>query len=74
MSTIATHVLENYKRKERNFSSCAMNLSKESYGKVVETINELRDKIMTICEEEKNPDRVYHINFQLFLVSEDIKK
>ena len=74
MSTLATHVLENYKRNERNFSSCAMNLSKDSYGKVVDTINELRDKIMTICEQENKPDRVYHINLQLFPVSEDIRK
>ena len=74
MSTIATEVLEQYKREERNFSSCSMNLSATSYQKAVQHINELREKLMTLCEEEEHPDRVYHINFQLFPVSESIRK
>jgi uncharacterized protein (TIGR02147 family) len=74
MSTIATEVLERYKREERNFSSCSMNLSEASYKKAVKHINELREKLMTLCEEEESPERVYHINFQLFPVSENVRK
>jgi uncharacterized protein (TIGR02147 family) len=75
MSTLATHALENYKREERNFSSCTLNLSQDGYRKTVEYLNEFRDKLMTICKKNANPERIYHINLQLFPVSiNNIKK
>lgn len=69
MSTIATQALENYRKEERNFSSCTMNLSPHGYNKVVENINDFRDKLMTICKQDTGSERIYHINFQLFPVS-----
>lgn len=74
MSTIATQVLENYQREERNFSSCTMNLSDKGYKKLIGSINEFRDTIMSICNQDENPTKVYHINFQLFPLTADFGK
>jgi hypothetical protein len=40
-------------------------LSKESFEKVREEIAKLREKILALSREEKNPDRVCHVEFQL---------
>lgn len=74
MSKLATHALENYQREERNFGSCIMALSKKGYKNVIDNVNELRDKLMSICELDDDQDRIYHMNFQLFPVSTTFKK
>ncbi len=74
MSRIATEKLENCFREERNFSSCTVNISETGYRRIVEKINEFRDEVMSICEQDTEADRVYHMNIQMFPVTSQVKK
>ncbi len=74
MSQLATEKLENCYRGERNFSSCAMNISEDGYRRIVDKINEFRDQVMSICEQDSGADRVYHMNVQVFPVTSKVKR
>ena len=50
---------------DRSVTSVTCSLSKESFEKVREEIAKLREKILALSREEKNPDRVCHVGFQL---------
>ena len=55
--------------KERHIAWAGFSISKETYLAVLEELRTCRKKIMALVENEKNPERVYHMNIQLFPVS-----
>jgi uncharacterized protein (TIGR02147 family) len=74
MGKLAMEKLENCTQKERNFSSCTMNISGACYHKIIERINEFSQEIMSLCEQDTGGERVYHLNFQFFPVTGKIVK
>ena len=74
MSKIAVDKLEHSKSKEKNFSSCSINISKKSYDKIVNKLSEFRSEVFGITENDKKPNRVYHLNLQLFPITEKYRK
>lgn len=74
MSKIAIDKLEHTKNDERNFSSCSVNISKTSFEKIVNRISDFRSEVIGITENDKNPNRVYHLNLQFFPITEKYRK
>lgn len=58
----------------RHISYVSVALSEESYKDICGMIDDLRRKILSVSTTEKSIDRVYHVNFQVFPLSENIKK
>ena len=62
---INAEVYDSFTSDDRSMTSVTCSLSKESFEKVREEIAMLREKILAIAREEKSPDRVCHVGFQL---------
>ena len=73
MSQLATPALE-LPVEERNFSGVTMGLSRESYSKIENLLDEFRRKIIAIAAEEKNVEQVYRLNLQLFPLTKNVKE
>ncbi len=71
---LGVEAISRFHRDERNISEVFAPLSEESYGKVVTEIESLRKKILAFSEEDRNSDRVYQCNIQLFPLSNRISK
>lgn len=73
MSQLATPALE-LPVEERNFSGVTMGLSRESYSKIENLLDECRRKIIAVAAEEKNVEQVYRLNLQLFPLTKNVKE
>ena len=73
MSRLATPALE-LPVEERNFSGVTMGLSRESYSKIENLLDECRRKIIAVAAEEKNVEQVYRLNLQLFPLTKNVKE
>ena len=73
MSQLATPALE-LPTSERNFSGVTMGVSKETYDRIVNLLDEFRSKIIAIAAEDKNIEQVYRLNLQLFPLTRNIKE
>lgn len=62
---VNSEVYDLFTSDDRSITSVTCSLSKESFEKVREEIAKLREKILALSREEKNPDRVCHVGFQL---------
>ena len=62
---VNSEVYDLFTSDDRSVTSVTCSLSKESFEKVREEIAKLREKILALSREEKNPDRVCHVGFQL---------
>lgn len=51
---------------KRNLSSLTMAVSKEMYDKLVTEIYQFQDKVIAMLEDDKKPEEVVQLNFQLF--------
>lgn len=73
MSQLATPALE-LPVEVRNFSGVTMGLSRESYSKIENLLDECRRKIIAVAAEEKNVEQVYRLNLQLFPLTKNVKE
>ena len=62
---VNSEVYDLFTSDDRSVTSVTCGLSKESFEKVREEIAKFREKILALSREEKNPDRVCHVGFQL---------
>ncbi len=72
--TLAETAIDRFKREERNFSWVALSISQDGYKKIVEELRASRRKMMSIVDQDQNPDRAYLFNFQVFPLSRPYKK
>ena len=73
MSELATPALD-LPKEERNFSGVTMGVSRESYARIVDVLNECRKKIIAIAGEENNVEQVYRVNLQLFPLTRNLRE
>ena len=73
MAALATPALE-LPKEERNFSGVTMGISKESYGRIVDILDECRKKIIAVAAEDKSIEQVYRLNLQLFPLTKKVKE
>lgn len=69
MGRLALDALEHVPKTERNMTASTVFISQNTYEIIKERIEELRQEILTFADADKNADRVYQANFQLFPVS-----
>ena len=73
MSKLATPALD-LPVEQRNFSGVTMGVSRESYERIVEVLDECRRQIIAIAADDKNIDQVYRLNLQLFPLTKNVKE
>ena len=73
MSELAAPALE-LPKDERNFSGVTMGISRETYGRIVDVLDECRQKIIALAAEDKNIEQVYRLNLQLFPLTKNVKE
>lgn len=63
---IAKDAFYRFPKDKRNFSALTLSISDEGYNKIVEQCAEFRKTIVEIVQGDKNIDRVYQMNLQVF--------
>ena len=74
LAELAGESLEKIDKDERDISGLTVALKEKSFKKVANEIKKCRRRIIEIVSKEKNPDRVYRLNFHLFPLSKKIKE
>jgi len=60
-------------RDERSMSCVGFVVSENTYKRIKSEVDEFQLRILKIAEEDQNPERVYHMNMQIFPVSKKLK-
>jgi uncharacterized protein (TIGR02147 family) len=66
---IAASSIDRVDSSERDISCVIAGLSDASASRIKDEISRMRERILQIAHDEKNPTRVYHMNFQVFPTS-----
>ncbi|HEX2612057.1 MAG TPA: TIGR02147 family protein [Fibrobacteria bacterium] len=66
MAKLAVEALNRFPRHERYFSGTTVSVSRETYDIIVEKIRAVRREILQQVQADPSPERVYHLNMQLF--------
>ncbi|MBF0432853.1 MAG: TIGR02147 family protein [Fibrobacteria bacterium] len=74
MAKLAAEAITRFKKEDRYFSSVSMSLSRESFEMVIRLIREFRKTVIERVSQETDPDRVCHLNMQLFPMTKPPKK
>lgn len=73
MGTFALDALENIPLEERQFTGLTLGISEGTYSRILKELADCRHRIMSIVAEDKQIDRVYRVNMQVFPLTEKIK-
>lgn len=71
---LAKTAIDRFNRDERNFSWVGLSVSDKGYQAIIEELRAFRRKMMSIVDQDKDPDRAYLFNFQVFPLSKRYKK
>jgi uncharacterized protein (TIGR02147 family) len=66
MTRLAEEAITRFPKDERYFSSSTVSLSEKTYHEIIELIRGTRKEVLRKVGEDQAPDRVYHLNMQLF--------
>ena len=66
MTRMAGEAITRFPKDERYFSSSTVSLSERTYKEIIELIRATRKEVLRKVGEDQEPDRVYHLNMQLF--------
>ncbi len=73
-SELGTRALEAFPPTKRYISSMTLGVSEDSYRKIVQEVEEFKDRIRRIVDDDKHTDRIYNCNIHLFPLSKEQKK
>ncbi len=72
---LARRSVDGVPKQERRLSTLTFSVSKEGYRKISERIDEVRQELLSMVAHDPEPlDRVYHLNLQLFPVTDSREK
>jgi uncharacterized protein (TIGR02147 family) len=74
MAKLGLEALDRFHKTERYFSGTTVSVSAEVYAVLVEKIRALRRDILEHVQADPSPDRVYHLNMQLFPLTSGPRK
>lgn len=74
MIELSSGALERFPKKERDISTVTLSLSKEHFELMKERIQSMRKELLEMADKEKNADRVFQVNFQIFPLTDTDKK
>jgi len=66
---LALRALEDLPKNKRNITGVTMGISQKTYDKICEEISDFRKRIVEMASEDKEADRVFQMNLQLFPMS-----
>jgi len=66
MTRMAGEAITRFPKEERYFSSSTVSLSESTYQDIIELIRGTRKEVLRKVGEDAAPERVYHLNMQLF--------
>lgn len=66
MAKLAEEAVARYSRQERYFNGTTISLSHPTYERITELIQRTQKEIIQLVGNDPDPDRVYHLNMQLF--------
>lgn len=66
MTRLAEEAITRFPKEERYFSSSTVSLSEKTYHEIIELIRGARKEVLRKVGEDPAPERVYHLNMQLF--------
>ncbi|MFP4013939.1 MAG: TIGR02147 family protein [Chitinispirillaceae bacterium] len=66
---LASESIDRYKPGVRDISTLSVGVSGETAEQIKKEIASLRKKIVSMADNDPNPDRVYHMNFHFFPMS-----
>jgi uncharacterized protein (TIGR02147 family) len=66
---LAKQAIDRYPREQRSMSAVSFSISEEGYKAIDERLKTFRREILEIAKADKNSDRIYHVNFQIFPLS-----
>ncbi len=66
MAKLAVEAIERFPKHERYFSGTTVSIGRETYEIIIEKIRALRREILELVQADPSPERVYHLNMQLF--------
>lgn len=66
MARLAEEAISRFPKQERFFNGTTVSLSETTYDRVTEIMTHAQQDILKLVGEDSNPDRVYHLNMQLF--------
>jgi uncharacterized protein (TIGR02147 family) len=69
MTRLAEEAITRFPKEERYFSSSTVSLSGKTYREIIELIRATRKEALRKVGEDPDPERVYHLNMQLFPLS-----
>ncbi|HMD69204.1 MAG TPA: TIGR02147 family protein [Chitinivibrionales bacterium] len=69
---LARQAIDRYPRERRSMSSLTFSCSAEGYAQIEERLKRFRREILEIVRSDKDIDRVYHINFHVFPMSNPV--
>jgi uncharacterized protein (TIGR02147 family) len=71
---LARQAIDRYPREQRSISTLTFSCSADGYRQIDERLKTFRREILEIVRADKNRDRIYHVNFQVFPMSQPIPK
>jgi len=71
---LARQAIDRYPRDQRSISTLTFSCSSDGYQQIDERLKTFRREILEIVRADKNRDRVYHVNFQVFPMSTPIPR
>jgi uncharacterized protein (TIGR02147 family) len=74
MARLAEGAITRYSKEERHFSSSTVSISERTYKEIIELIRNMRKEVLRKVGEDQEPERVYHLNMQLFPLTAPISK
>jgi uncharacterized protein (TIGR02147 family) len=66
---LAKQAIDRYPRDRRDISALSFSVSGEGYKAIEERLKTFRREVLEIAKADKNRDRIYHVNFQIFPIS-----
>jgi uncharacterized protein (TIGR02147 family) len=66
---LAREAIDRYPRDKRSISTLTFSCSAEGFKSIEERLKTFRREVLEIVRDDKNRDRVYHVNFHIFPMS-----
>jgi uncharacterized protein (TIGR02147 family) len=66
--------IDRFPPSERDVSSLTIGISKKSYSLIKQEIQEFKNRIIRIVDDDEDSDQVYNVNVQLFPLSKNAEK
>jgi uncharacterized protein (TIGR02147 family) len=74
MIRLAGEAIDRFPSYKREISALTLRTSEQCFNKIKEKIQNLEQEILALAVQDKNSDKIYQINFQLFPLIREIKE